>query len=260
MRLQNKAAIITGAGGGFGRATAIKFAKEGARLSLVDLNETALRETEGIVKKAMPQAEILCTKADVSSEGDVNAFIDATVQRFGALDILFNNAGIEGITAPIDEMPFDLFQRDLAINLHSVFLGMKYAIAHMKNHGGGSIISTASAAGIIAFPFSSGYVASKHGIIGLTKAAAVEYGAANIRTNAICPGAAMTELHKRTARQFAKTEEEAEAFYQANAENVPMKRYAKVEEIADAAVYLASDESSYVNGISLMVDGGFTIV
>lgn len=260
MRLENRVAIITGAAGGFGRATALKFAKEGAHLSLVDLDENKLRETAKLVREVVPEAKVICIKADVSSEEAVINFVDATIKEFQALDIMFNNAGIEGAIAPIDEMPFELYKRDLAINLHSVFLGMKYAIAYMKKHGGGCVINTSSTAGVKAVPTNAGYVSSKHGILGLTKTAAAEYGPCNIRVNAICPGAVMTDLLQRAATELSGGEGNVKEFSDKASQNIPLKRFGRPEEVADAVLFLASDESSYINGAELMIDGGVTVM
>jgi len=261
MRLKGKAAIITGAAAGFGRASALKFAFEGARLTLVDRNAQGLAETLTMVKANYPDAKILTVAADVSKEADVKGFVDATIKEYGALDIIFNNAGIEGTSAFIADMPYADFVHDLGINLHSVFLGMKYAIAYMKDHGGGTIVNTASIGGLVALPGSVGYVASKHAIIGMTKSAAAEYGPSGIRANAICPGFVMTDLHIRVINGHAGGDQEIiKKMYENNAASTPLKRYGEIDEVADLAVFLACPESAYINGVAIAIDGGYTIL
>jgi NAD(P)-dependent dehydrogenase (short-subunit alcohol dehydrogenase family) len=260
MRLENKVAVITGGAGGFGRATAIKFAEEGAKLSLVDLNKSGLEETKALILGKNPDCQILLHTADVSKEEDVKGFIDKTINTFNALDIIFNNAGIEGAAAPIDELQFDQFQKAVSINLNSVFLGMKYAIGFMKNHGGGAIVNTSSIGGLVALPGSCAYVATKHAVIGLTKNAAAEFGPVGIRANAICPGFVMTDLHKRVVKKLTADEVSAKAMIENNCKSTPLHRYGEPEEIADLALFLASSESSYINGMAIAIDGGFTIL
>jgi NAD(P)-dependent dehydrogenase (short-subunit alcohol dehydrogenase family) len=260
MKLQGKTAIITGGAAGFGRATALKFAKEGANLMLADLNEEGLKETKAMILGNSPEIKVSLYKADVSSEEDVKGFVEATTAEFGALDIIFNNAGIEGFATPLADMPFDLFKKTLAINLHSVFLGMKYAIAYMKDHGGGAIVNTSSIGGLVALPGSSDYVATKHAVIGLTKNAAAEYGPDGIRTNAICPGFVMTDLHKRVLKGLSCDDAEvAKEMIKSNEMGTPLRRYGEVDEVADLVLFLASSDSSYINGLAVAIDGGFIV-
>jgi NAD(P)-dependent dehydrogenase (short-subunit alcohol dehydrogenase family) len=260
-KLGGKTAIITGAAAGFGKATALKFAAEGANLTLVDLNEKGLLETSEEIKAKHPACKILVVKADVSDEAAVKGYTEDTIKTFNGLDIVFNNAGIEGHTAYTADMPFDKFKRDLAINLHSVFLGMKYAIAYMKDHGGGAIINTSSIGGHFALPGSSGYVATKHAIVGLTKTAAAEYGKQGIRVNAICPGFVMTNLHARVLKGLTGgAPEDVEKLVQHFSDSTPLGRYGTPEEIADLVLFLASAESAYISGASIPIDGGFTVL
>ena len=262
MKLKGKTAVITGGASGFGKASAIKFVQEGVKnLLLVDLNEPGAEETKQIASKLSNDCTIKTIRADVSNEADVKAFIDEAISSFGALDILFNNAGIEGFSNPIDEMPFESFCKTMSINMNSVFLGMKYALAYMKNNGGGSIINTSSIGGLIALPESIDYVAAKHAINGMTKNAAAEYGKYNIRTNAVCPGVVMTELHRRViTAQAGGDEEVVKQLIENNTQGTPLKRYGEVEEIANLVAFLASDESSYINGVSIAIDGGYTVL
>ncbi len=260
-KFSGKTAIITGAAGGFGKATALKFAAEGANLTLVDLNEGGLEKAKAEILEQCPACKTLLVQADVSVEADVKNFVDKTIEAFNSLDIIFNNAGIEGHSAMIADMPFDKFTRDLAINLHSVFLGMKYAIGYMKDHGGGVIVNTASIGGLVALPGSCGYVATKHAIIGLTKNAAAEYGKFGIRANAVCPGFVMTDLHKRVLQGHSGGNAEVVMQMIAhNEEATPMRRYGTPEEIADLVVFLASPESAYVSGTAIAIDGAFTVL
>ena len=175
----------------------MKFAAEGDNLTLVDLNEDGLRETSEEIKANYPACKTLVVKADVCDETAVKGYTEDTIKSFNSLDIVFNNAGIEGHTACIAQMPLDKSKRDLAVNRHSVFLDMKCAIAYMEDHGGGAIINTPSIGGHFALPGSSGYVATKHAIVGLTKTAAADYGKRGIRVNTICLGLVMTDLHAR---------------------------------------------------------------
>lgn len=260
-KLAGKTAVITGAAAGFGRMTALKFAAEGANLVLVDLNEKGLQETKIKIQQDNPQCKTIEITADVSDETAVKRFIQEAISSFGSLDILFNNAGIEGEAGNITDMPFEMFKRDLSINLHSVFLGMKYAIEYMKDHGGGAIINSSSIGGLVALPGSCGYVATKHAVIGLTKNGAAEYGKDNIRVNAICPGFVMTDLHKRVLLGLSDNDPEKAKELSANmAKSSPMNRYGEVDEVANLVLFLASPDSSYINGVAIAIDGGVTIL
>jgi NAD(P)-dependent dehydrogenase (short-subunit alcohol dehydrogenase family) len=260
-KLSGKTAIVTGAASGFGKATALKFAREGANVTLVDLNESGLREAQKEIAEKYPACRTLLVKADVSNEDDVRGFVEKTVEIFSGLDILFNNAGIEGYSAKIADMPFDMFKRDLSINLHGVFLGLKYAIGYMKDHGGGSIINTSSIGGQFALPGGCNYVAAKHAVIGLTKNAAAEYGSVGIRANAICPGFIMTDLHRRVLQNASGGDPgEFSRLKKKNEDATPMGRYGEPEEIADLVLFLASSDSSFINGDVIEIDGGFGIL
>jgi len=260
-KLDGKTAIITGSAAGFGKATALKFAAEGANLTLIDLNENGLAVTKSKILEKYPGCKTLPIKADVSDEAAVKGFVDATINTFGGLDIMFNNAGIEGHTAFTADMPFDMFKRDLSINLHSVFLGMKYAIGYMKDHGGGSIVNTSSIGGLVALPGSCGYVATKHAIIGMTKNAAAEYGNVGIRTNAVCPGFVMTDLHKRVLNGLGGGNKAIiQQMIDNNSKSTPLGRYGEPGEIADLVLFLASSDSAYINGVAITIDGGFTVL
>ena len=260
MKLKGKNAVITGAASGIGQATALKFAREGvANLTLADLNEAGLEGTKKEVLAIDPKIGIQLHTSDVTQEQDVKAFIDDTVQTFGSIDILFNNAGIAGGSHPIDEMPFEIFQRGIAINLYGVFFGMKYALGYMKAAKKGSIINTSSIGGLVALPGSADYVAAKHGIVGLTKIAAAEYGPYGIRTNAICPGPVVTSLYKGIiTADAAAASINPDDLFDRDKKMIPFRRPGEVEEVANLVSFLASDEASYLSGSIIAIDGGYT--
>jgi len=249
-RLDNKVALITGAGGGIGRAAAKLFAAEGARVVAVDADAQAGCAVADAVTAQGGTAAF--TRADVSKAVDVQAMIDFAERQFGALHVLFNNAGIfpdaDGSAVDTDEAVFD---HVIAVNLKGVFLGCKYGIPALVRAGGGSIINTASFVAVMGSATSqSAYTASKGGVLALTREIAIEFARRGIRANALCPGPVNTPLLQsllsdpaRRARRFV---------------HLPMGRLAEPEEIAGAALYLASDESSYVNGTAFLVDGGTT--
>lgn len=247
MKLKNKVALITGAGSGIGRATALLFAKEGAKVVVVDYNEDTAKETVKMIKKS--GGEAISIKADVSRSEDVQNMIRQTVERYGRLDVLHNNAGIEGQQASTAEYSEAIFDKVISINLKGVFLGMKYGIQQMLKQGGGVIINTSSNAGIVGFRGASAYTASKGGVIQLTKTAALEYATSNIRVNAICPGMIMTNMIERIASDRGETVKQL-------SEKEPVKRMGRPEEVAALALFLASDDSSFVTGAAMIVDGG----
>jgi len=243
-KLDNKVAIVTGAGSGIGKATALLFAREGARVIVAD-HSGAEEETAREIGDAA-----LAVRVDVSRSADVRAMIAAAGGRFGRLDILFNNAGIEGAQAPTADCSEENFDRVIAVNLKGVFLGMKYALPAMLASGGGAIINNASVAGLVGFPGIPAYCASKGGVIQLTKTAALEYATQGIRVNAICPGVIWTPMVARLTGDSA----EARAQF---AQLEPVGRMGQPEEVAALALFLAGDESSFVTGAALPVDGGF---
>jgi len=248
--LDGKSALITGGGGGIGRATALAFAREGARVAVADVAEEAARETVALVNAAGGQA--ISLSGDVSRDADVRAMIDAVVGTYGRLDCAFNNAGIAGwhvdaILKKTAEWSEEAFDRMIAVNLKGVWLCMRHELPQMQAQGGGAIVNTGSIAGLVGLPNSSAYVAAKHGVVGLTKTAALEYAEANIRVNAVCPGyirTPMTEpsMQLRGAAILAQT---------------PLKRMGNPEEIAEMVVWLCSDRASYVSGAAYNVDGGW---
>ena len=250
MRLQGKVALITGAGNGIGRETALLFAAEGAQVVVVDVNRTAGEVVVREIEAAGGQA--IFAQADVSKAADCEAMVQAAENSFGKLNVLFNNAGImhsdDDNAVTTGESVWDL---TMAINLKGVFLGCKYGIPAIRRAGGGSIINTASFVALVgAATPQLAYTASKGGVLAMTRELAVIHARENIRVNALCPGPLRTEL----LMSFLNTDEKK----QRRLVHVPMGRFGEAKEIAYAALYLASDESSYVTGTDFMVDGGLT--
>jgi len=251
--LDGKSALITGGGGGIGRATALAFAREGARVAAADADERSARETVAQINAAGGQAMSLT--GDVTSAGAVEAMVKAVVAAYGRLDCAFNNAGIAGFqvdaagkkTADWSEASFD---RMIAVNLKGVWLCMKHELDQMVAQGGGAIVNTASIAGLIGLPTSSAYVAAKHGVVGLTKTAALEYAGNNIRVNAVCPGYIETNMTKDT---MVRRGEQIMAM-------VPFHRMGKPEEIAEMVLWLCCERASYVSGAAYNVDGGYMAI
>lgn len=251
MNLQNKVALVTGGGSGIGRATAQAFAREGARVVIADLNAEGGEETARII--ASLGGEACFVRTDVTKAAEVEALIRAAVDAYGRLDCAFNNAGIGGSltrTANRSEEEWDL---TMLVNLKGVWLCMKYELLQMEQQGGGAIVNTASAAGLIGFQNASAYSASKHGVIGLTRSAALEYARRNIRVNAVCPGFTQTAMMDEWDTHRPGT---AEGVAQFN----PMKRLGTPDEIAAAVLWLCDEASSFVTGHALSVDGGVTVV
>lgn len=250
MRLQGKVALITGAGNGIGRETALLFAAEGAPVVVADVNRTAGEAVVREIETAGGQA--VFAQADVSKAADCEAMVQAAEKAFGKLNVLFNNAGImhsaDDNAMTTEESVWDL---TMAINLKGVFLGCKYGIPALKRAGGGSIINTASFVALVgAATPQLAYTASKGGVLAMTRELAVIHARENIRVNALCPGPLRTEL----LMSFLNTDEKK----QRRLVHVPMGRFGEAKEIAYAALYLASDESSYVTGTEFLVDGGLT--
>ncbi len=251
--LDGKSALITGGGGGIGRATALIFAREGARIAVADANPDAAAETVAQVNAAGGQAMSL--SGDVTDSAAVQAMIKSVVSAYGRIDCAFNNAGIAGYQVnaagkKTHEWADDSFDRMIAVNLRGVWLCMKHEIVQMLEQGGGVIVNTGSIAGLIGLPSSSAYVAAKHGVLGLTKTAALEYATDKIRVNAVCPGYIETKMTEDTMRRRG-----AELM-----QKVPVGRMGKPEEIGEMVLWFCSDRASYVTGACYNVDGGYMAI
>ncbi len=243
-RLAGKVAVVTGAGSGMGTAMVRQFCAQGAKVIAADVSG---RQNE---LPAELGAACHATHADVSKSADVQAMLNLAVERFGRLDVLCNNAGIQGQLAPTAEQDDDAFDEVIAVNLRGVFLGMKYAIPLMLKTGGGSIVNTSSMASLVAFTGMPGYCASKGGVSMLTKLTAAEYASQGIRVNAILPGAIDTGMTQALPKEYLEGAVAATL----------MGRIGTPDEIAHLAVFLASDESSFITGTLTPVDGGYTLV
>jgi len=244
--MKGKVAIVTGAASGIGKATVLAFAKRGVKVVASDLHEgqAVLAEVAAIGGEAI---FVLC---DVSRESDVKMMVEKAVSHFGRIDYCFNNAGIEGTPALLQEMSTDNWDATISINLKGVFLCMRYEIPHLLKNGG-AIVNCASIAGLVGFSNMAAYVASKHGVVGMTKTAALELAKSNVRVNAVCPGVINTPMIDRFTG--GSTEAAAQLI-----QGQPIGRLGKPEEIAEAVVWLCSPEASLVTGVALPVDGGWT--
>lgn len=245
-QFQGKVAIVTGGSFGIGRTTAIAFAKRGAKVVISDWVEDS--ETLNLINSFNGEATFV--KCDVSKPEDVKAMIDKTISLYGRLDYAFNNAGIEGATASTQDCSESNWEKTIGINLKGVWLCMKYEIPHMMKQGKGAIVNNASVAGLVGFPGLPAYVAAKHGVLGLTKNAALENAKSGVRVNAVCPGVIKTPMVDRLTGQNKEVEKQFESME-------PIGRMGQPEEVAEAVIWLCSDSASFVTGIAMAVDGGW---
>ena len=243
---ENKVAIVTGGSFGIGKAAAIAFAKRGAKVVIADWVED--NETINIIQSSGGDA--IFVKCDVSDDASVKVMVEKTITQYGRLDYAFNNAGVEGFSAPIHQCTNENWERTIGVNLKGVWLCMKYEIPLMLQQGKGAIVNNASIAGLVGFPNIPAYVASKHGIIGLTKNAALEYAKLGIRANAVCPGVIKTPMIDRFTGKNKEVEKQFETME-------PVGRLGEPEEVAEAVVWLCSEASSFITGDAIPVDGGW---
>jgi len=250
--LSGKVALVTGSGAGIGRAAALKFAEEGAKVIVSDVDTVGGNETVVLVQQKGGDATF--TRADVAKAADVEALIAKAVDRYGRLDCACNNAGIEGKIVPLVEQSEDNFDRVMSVNAKGTFLCLKYEIEHMLKNGGGAIVNLSSVAGLIGFPGLSPYVASKHAINGMTKNAALEYAKHGIRVNSICPGGIETRMLDSLVTQATagklSTREMMEPLH-------PIGRIGRPSEVAELIVWLCSPRASFVTGANIPIDGGY---
>jgi NAD(P)-dependent dehydrogenase (short-subunit alcohol dehydrogenase family) len=254
-RYDGKVALVTGAAGGIGRATSERLAREGAALLLADLPGTALEAAAESLRAAGARA--VAAAADVTSEAEFEALVERAERELGGLDLLVNNAGIEGVVAPLESYPLDVFDRVLAVNVRGVFLGLRCAGPVLRRRGGGAIVNLASIAGVTGDPTLSAYVASKHAVIGLTRSAALAFGA-NVRVNAVCPSPVETRMMRSLESGMGGAN--PELVRKLVTERIPAGRYAEPAEVAALIAFLGSDEARFINGSIYTIDGGMTPV
>lgn len=248
--LEGKVAVVTGGAMGIGRQSALIFAREGARVVVADIDEVGGREAVAVIEAAGGAASFVRT--DVAVREDVAAMVRHCVETFGGLDCAHNNAGLAAPMAPLADYPDDGWDRTIAVMLTGVYHCMKAEIPAMLARGGGAIVNTASGVGLVGYPQQAAYTASKHGVVGLTKVAALDYGARGIRVNAICPGTARTPMVDRALRFDPSIEDHLRSLH-------PIGRIAEASEIAEAAVWLCTPAASFVHGVALPVDGGYVV-
>lgn len=250
-RVQDKIAIITGGSGGIGKAVAARLIQEGASVVLVDLDQAGLDAT---VRELGADDRVLAVKADVTSEDDVKRYVRATIDRFGRIDVFFNNAGIEGKVAPLEQQDTAVFDQVIAINVRGAYLGLKHVLSHMYRAGHGSVINTSSVAGLNGSADVLPYVTSKHAVTGMTKVAALEAARHGVRVNSVHPSPVNTRMMRSLEAGFDPND--AEAAKAAMEKAIPLGRYGEPGDIANLVLFLAADESSFITGAQYRIDGG----
>lgn len=250
-RMQDKVVVITGGSGGIGKTTAARFLEEGASVALVDIDQASLDAT----REALGGGErVLAIKADVSDEADVKQYVQSTIDRFGRIDVFFNNAGIEGKVAPLEQQDTAMFDKVLAINVRGAYLGLKHVLPHMYKAGAGSVINTSSISGLQGSADVLPYVTSKHAVTGMTKVAALEAAKHNVRVNSVHPSPVNTRMMRSLEAGFAPGD--AEGAKAALQKAIPLGRYGETSDIANLVLFLASDESRFITGAQYRIDGG----
>lgn len=248
-QFENKVAIITGAAYGIGQATAVAFAREGAKVVVSDVADAGGEETVALIRRSGGTARYV--RCDIADADQVRALVEGTVQAYGRIDVAFNNAGIEGTLTPLGELPEATWRRVIDVNLTGQFFCMQQELRQMEKQGGGAIVNNASILGTVGFANAGAYTAAKHGLLGLTKVAALEYAPKGIRVNAVCPGFIETPMLSRAGitskPEMRKVIEGLHA----------MKRLGRSEEVAETVLFLCSDHASFVTGVPLLVDGGY---
>ena len=252
MDFTGKVALITGGGGGIGRATALGFALRGAKVFVVDRDAAAAQGTVDVVSQR--GGDIKCFQADVTNSASVKAYVQACIDAYDRIDCFFNNAGIEGKVVPTQDYDEDVFDQVIAVNLKGVFLGLRHVLPVMLKQGSGTVVNTASVAGLFGGPGMPAYVASKHGVLGLTKVASSDVAAHGIRVNAVCPGPVETRMMRSLESQ--RNPNDPEGVHKAYSATMPTGRYTMPEEVAGVVLYLSSDLSGNVTGTHIVVDGG----
>ncbi len=247
-KMEEKVVVVTGAASGIGRATAILFAEEGAKVVVSDIAPEGGEETVSLIKNT--GGEAIFIRTDISQSSEVEAMINKTVETFGKLNCAVNNAGMEAMPTPTADCAEEDFVRTIDVNLKGTWLCMKYEIGQMLKTGSGSLVNVSSVAGLVGVPAMPAYVAAKHGIIGLTKTAALEYGAVGIRVNAVCPSAVRTPMMEQIIASMPEMGENMNA-------NHPVGRIGETKEVAETILWLCSDGASFITGHAMAVDGGF---
>jgi NAD(P)-dependent dehydrogenase (short-subunit alcohol dehydrogenase family) len=252
MNFTGKVAVVTGGGGDIGRASAVAFASRGAKVVVVDLDEEAGRTSTELILARGGEARFL--RADVTQSAAVRGYVQASLDAYGAIDCFFNNAGIEGRIMPTQEYDEAMFDAVIAVNLKGVFLGLRHVLPVMLRQGAGAIVNSASITAVFGGPGMPAYVASKHGVLGLTKAAAADVARLGIRVNAICPGPVETRMMRSLEAQ--RNPADPTAMAASIRAGIPTGRYTTAEEVANAVLYLCSELSGNITGTHLMLDGG----